>query len=572
MTSSQTIVKSGKTIRRFIDIDSPMRDGVNLSSDIILPAGDGPFPAVLMRTPYDNSDQRYLPFGRYFAERGYAFVVQDVRGRGDSDGEWVPFVNEGEDGYDTVEWIAAQPWCTGKVGMMGGSYAAQVQWMAAKHRPPHLAALSSTASPGRWMEDGMPYRNGILSLELFAWLYLTHGRSMQSSIAAYEGVGDDPLGMNWAQMLRQLPLNRLDELTGFYSPTWHEWLSKPDLSDYWYQLRLDGAFNKITIPTLHITGWFDDSMISTLFNYEQMLAHSPARDHQYVVVGPWDHHGTREPQRKLYGEDFGEAALMDVFDLQYRFFERYLKDAETFEQPKVSLFILGENQWRNQASWTFPKSKMTPYYLDATVNAQTLDGDGVLSEKLASGSLSDAYVYDPADATPAWVDHEQKWSPQDLRLDQHFVQVREDVLVYTSEALTQPLEIAGTPSATIYISSDAVDTDFYVTLCDVYPDGRAVRIAWGALRTRYRVTLRQAKLMTPGEIYALKIELAPIVNVFQTGHRIRVDIRSANFPLCDRNPNTGHAIGADEEMRPATQTVYHSEQYPSCILLPIVEK
>lgn len=572
MTSSQTIVKSGKTIRRFIDIDSPMRDGVNLSSDIILPAGGGPFPAVLMRTPYDNSDQRYLPFGRYFAERGYAFVVQDVRGRGDSDGEWVPFMNEGEDGYDTVEWIAAQPWCTGKVGMMGGSYSAQVQWMAAKHRPPHLAALSSTASPGRWMEDGMPYRNGILSLELFAWLYLTHGRSMQSSIAAYEGVGDDPLGMNWAQMLRQLPLSRLDELTGFYSPTWHEWLSKPDLSDYWYQLRLDGAFNKINIPTLHITGWFDDSMISTLFNYEQMLAHSPARDHQYVVVGPWDHHGTREPQRKLYGEDFGEAALTDVLDLQYRFFERYLKDADTFEQPKVSLFVLGENQWRNQASWTFPKSKMTPYYLDATVNAQTLDGDGVLTEKLASGSLSDAYVYDPADATPAWVDHEQKWSPQDLRLDQRFVQVREDVLVYTSEALTQPLEIAGTPSATIYISSDAADTDFYVTLCDVYPDGRAVRIAWGALRTRYRVTLRQAKLMAPGEIYALKIELAPIVNVFQTGHRIRVDIRSANFPLCDRNPNTGHAIGADEEMRPATQTVYHSEQYPSCILLPIVEK
>jgi putative CocE/NonD family hydrolase len=355
MTSSQSIVKSGKTIRRFIDIDSPMRDGVNLSSDMILPAGDGPFPAVLMRTPYDNSDKRYLPFGRYFAERGYAFVVQDVRGRGDSDGEWVPFVNEGEDGYDTVEWIAAQPWCTGKVGMMGGSYAAQVQWMAAKHRPPHLAALSSTASPGRWMEDGMPYRNGILSLELFAWLYLTHGRSMQSSIAAYEGVGDDPLGMNWAQMLRHLPLNRLDELTGFYSPTWHEWLSKPDLSDYWYQLRLDGEFNKINIPTLHITGWFDDSMISTLFNYEQMLAHSPARDHQYVVVGPWDHHGTREPQRKLYGEDFSDAAVTDVLDLQYRFFEHYLKDAEAFEQPKVSLFVLGENQWRNQASWTFPQ-------------------------------------------------------------------------------------------------------------------------------------------------------------------------------------------------------------------------
>jgi putative CocE/NonD family hydrolase len=569
MTTSQSIVKPASTIRRFINIRTPMRDGLTLSSDIVLPAGTGPFPAILMRTPYDNSQRNYLAFGRYFAQRGYAFVVQDVRGRGDSDGEWMPFTNEVTDGYDTVEWIAAQPWCTGKVGMMGGSYAAHVQWMAAKMLPPHLSAMSSTASPGRWMEDGLPYRNGILSLEIFAWFYLTHGRSMQSSIAAYEGVGDDPLGMNWAQILQQLPLSQLDERTGFYSPTWHEWLNHPDLDDYWYQLCPDADFAKINIPTLHITGWFDDCMISTLFNYEQMLAQSPAKDHQYVLVGPWDHHGTREPQRKLYGEDFGDAALFDVLDVQRQFFDHYLKGTPSYDQPKVNLFVLGENRWRSQSAWTFPKSKLTPFYLDSATSAQSLNGDGLLSQSLATASPSDSYVYDPAHATPAWIDHEQKWSPQDLLLDQRFVQIRDDVLVYTSEPLTEPLEIAGTPVAALYISSDAPDTDFYVTLTDVYPDGRAVRIAWGALRTRYRATPRQAKLMTPGEAYELRVELAPILNVFQTGHRIRVDIRSANFPLYDRNPNTGHAIGSDTEMRAATQTIYHTPQYPSCILLPI---
>ncbi|MBI1280624.1 MAG: CocE/NonD family hydrolase [Anaerolineaceae bacterium] len=572
MTSSTSIVRPSNSMRRFIDVKTPMRDGVHLSSDIVLPSGEGPFPAILMRTPYDNSQPNYLAFGRYFAQRGFAFIVQDVRGRGDSDGEWIPFMNEMSDGYDTVEWIAAQPWCTGKVGMMGGSYAAHVQWMAAKTNPPHLAALSSTASPGRWLEDGLPYRNGILSLELFAWFYLTHGRSMQSSIAAYEGVGDDPLGMNWAQILRQLPLSKLDELTGFYSPMWHEWLGKPDLSDYWYQVRMDDAFSKINLPTLHITGWFDDCMISTIFNYEQMLAQSPATNDQYVVIGPWDHHGTREPQRKLYGEDFGDDAVADVLDLQNRFFDRYLKDGEVFEQSKVNLFVLGENRWRSQGSWTLSNANMTPFYLDATANAKTLEGDGILSTTFAIGTVSDTYVYYPSNPTPAWINHDEKWSPQDLRLDQRFVQIRDDVLVFTSQKLAQPLEIAGTPTATIYISSDAPDTDFYVTLCDVYPDKRSIRIAWGALRTRYRESLHEAKLMTPGEIYPVRIELAPIVNVFQAGHHIRVDIRSANFPLYDRNPNTGHTIGEDAEMKPAVQSLYHSEQYPSCILLPVVNR
>ncbi len=571
MTPSQSIVKPGNNIRRFIDIDTPMRDGVNLSSDIILPAGSGPFPVILMRTPYDNSESRYLDTGRYFAQRGYAFVVQDVRGRGDSDGEWLPFMNEVDDGYDTVEWLAAQPWSTGKVGMMGGSYAAHVQWMAAKTNPPHLAAMSSTASPGKWLEDGLPYRNGILSLEMFAWFYLTHGRSMQSSIAAYEGVGDDPLGMNWAQILRQLPLNQLDELTGFYSPGWREWLSQPDLNDYWYQLRMDDQFSSVNIPTLHITGWFDDCMIGTVFNYEQMLAQSPAKDDQYIVIGPWDHHGTREPQRTLYGEDFGDAALMDVLDLQARFFDRYLKNIAVFDQPKVSLFALGENQWRAQDEWTLPQSKKNLYYLDAANKAQTIEGDGSLSQTFASGTDSDTYIYDPENPTPAWVNHDTKWSPQDLTLDQRFAQSREDVLVYTSEPLAQALEIAGTPTVMLYMSSDVTDTDFYVTLTDVYPDGRAVRIAWGALRTRYRETPREAKLMIPGEIYSLHIDLAPVLNVFQEGHRIRLDIRSAAFPLYDRNPNTGHTIGEDTEMQPATQTIYHSKQYPSCLLLPVVE-
>lgn len=567
---TKPLVQPGETRRHFVHVPMPMRDGTKLSANITLPGGAGPFPAVLMRTPYDNSRADYLRFALYFAEHGYAFIVQDVRGRGDSEGEWIPFSNEAQDGHDTVEWIAAQPWCTGKVGMMGGSYAAHVQWMAAKELPIHLAAMSSTAATGRWIEDGLPFRFGIPSLEMLYWLFLTTGRTLQVSIAAYEGVEQANQGINWPEVLYHLPLRTLPQAAGFHSETWETWLAHPSLDDYWMQMRLDGRFRLLNVPTLHISGWFDDCLIGSVFNYEKMVAESQAADHQYLLLGPWDHHGTREPQEKLYGEDFGPQALVDMLDLQRRFFDVYLKGAGAFDEPKVKYFVLGEgeNRWRSAAAWP-PPHTMNAFYLDSAGDARTLNGSGTLSPEMPGGADCDYYVYDPAHPTPAWPDHEKRWAPQDLTLDQRYFQKRDDVLVYTSPPLENALEIAGTPSIELYISSDAPDTDFFVTLCDVYPDGRALRLAWNALRTRYRESARRPRLMTPGEVVRLTLDLFPVCNIFKPGHRIRVDIRSASFPLSARNLNTGTSIGETSEMRPARQTVYHSTEYPSRILLPL---
>jgi putative CocE/NonD family hydrolase len=572
MFQNHCIVQPGDKIRRFIHVRVPMRDGVNLSADIYLPPGPGPFPALILRTPYGNNNEYALAQAGYFVRHGYAFVAQDTRGRGDSDGHWLPFILEAEDGYDTVEWVAAQPWCTGKVGMHGGSYGALVQWAAALARPPHLVALSSFASPCRYLEDGLPLRRGILSLESFVWLYMTHGRSMQTTVAAYEGTGTDPLGMSWSQLLYHLPLRTLDQAAGLYSEAWQQWLDHPRLDEYWERVWLGDKFEGIDLPVLHASGWFDDCLLSTVYLRDSMVARSPAGAKQWLIIGPWDHHGTHTPVRELYGEDFGPEAVVDISDYPRRFFDHYLKGEGTWDEPRARLFYLGENTWRTAESWPPPGMRMEPWYLDSGGTANTMRGDGRLSRQSPAGAAADRYVYDPLDPTPAWPDHHERWAPQNLTLDQRWVQGRQDVLVYTSEPLAAPLRIAGTPKAVLYVSSDAPDTDFYVTLSDVYPDGQAVRLAWNAIRMRFRESLREEELITPGDVYRLELELAPVGNLFEVGHCIRVDVRSANFPIYDRNPNTGHPIGQDAELRVARQTVYHDRAKPSQILLPVVEK
>lgn len=508
----------------------PMRDGVSLSADVTLPSGKSPFPAILMRTPYDNSRLRYRRFAGYFANRGYAFVVQDVRGRGDSQGNWEPNFNEGKDGYDTVEWVASQPWCNGKVGMMGGSYVAQVQWMAAKEHPPHLTALSSTASPGKWMEYGNPYQNGVPSLEQLYWCYMTQGHTLQTSLKAYEGVEEDPLDMDWPEVMYHLPLRTMDEAAGFQSDFWRFCIDHPDLDENWFKLRLDDDFHTLNIPVLHITGWLDDDLIPTTFKYENMVSESQAPEDQALVIGPWDHPGTRDPQRKVFGEDFGEDAVVDLLDVQHRFFDHHLKNKGGFKH-NVRLFVLGINSWVSKNEWPPKEFEEVSYFLRSKGSANSLSGDGYLDKIQSEEAKSmDQYTYDPNDPTPAWPDHKERWAPQDLSLDQRFVQKRDDVLVYTSDELKSELNVSGTPSAEIFLSSNVRDTDLYVTLSDVYPDGRSIRISWNVLRARYRDSLQKQNLMNPGEIYKFSIDLMPVCNVFKAGHKVR---------LAHLHPSTG---------------------------------
>jgi putative CocE/NonD family hydrolase len=562
-------VEAKSDIRFMFNLPVPMRDGVKLSADVYLPAEQGRYPAILQRTPYDNTMPLWVSIARYFAEHGYAFVSQDVRGRCDSEGEWWPLMNEAEDGYDTIEWLAGQPWCDGKVGMMGGSYGGHVQWMAARERPPHLVTLVSSAAAGRWMQE-FPYSNGKLMPYGMWWLNLVGGRTMQTTVPV-SGTAQAAPFLNWKRLLYHRPFRTLDEALGRTNTVWREWLAHPTFDDYWRRLSLEGQFEQIDLPVLHITGWYDGDQWGELYFYNQMIAHSPAAGKQFLLSGPWDHGGTRTPRAELGGIDFTPASVLDINDIHLRWFDYWLKGQDNGQQgdARVKIFVMGRNEWRQDEVWPLPDTQMTPYYFHSGGRANTLAGDGQLSLVAPFEEPPDCYTYNPENPTPCVPDLES-YPGGDYPLDQRYVERRDDVLTYSSPVLEDIVEVVGTPFVELYAASDAVDTDFAAVLTDVYPDGRSVLLAEGILRASYRDSLEAPTLLVPGQVYKYRIELNATALAFLPGHRIRIEIVSCRFPSWDRNPNTGAPIGDDEQVRLATQTVYHDRAYPSHILLPII--
>ena len=555
--------------RLLLDQRVTMRDGVELSADVYLPpTGDGPWPAILQRTPYDNTAALWVNIAIYFAQHGYVFVSQDVRGRCDSDGEWEPFVNEGPDGYDTIEWIAGQQWCDGKVGMMGGSYGGYVQWMAAREQPPHLTALVSTAAAGRWMEE-LPYNNGIFTSYWMFWLNLVGGRTLQQPIL------DSVASPDWPRIFTHAPLRDADIALGRTNTVWRKWLEHNTFDDYWRQLSLTGHFDKIDLPVLHITGWFDGDQWGELFYWHGMLNDSPATDRQWLVAGPWDHAGTRTPKQHLGGRDFTPAALTDMNALHLRFFDRWLKGVENGQEhdKRVRLFAMGDNEWREGNQWPPAGTVETPFYLHSTGSANTLAGNGELSRATpGDDEPSDSYRYNPENPTPS-VQDIASLPFGDVPLDNRWRLRRDDVLVYTSEPLESDLEITGHPFIILHAESDCPDTDWFVSLHDVHPDGRSDQLTNGAMRAAYRDGIdAQPTAIEPGKVYEYRIELMATSNVWKAGHRLQVSVASAAWPGAARNPNTNAPTGDDDETRIATNTIHHTRAYPSRLLAPVVTR
>lgn len=554
--------------RTLWDVRTPMRDGVELSADIHLPPerlAGGPYPLVLVRTPYGNQHLMYTMYAKHLAENGYAVALQDVRGRHDSDGSFYPFHQEGADGYDSVEWFAAQEWCTGKVGMMGGSYSAWVQWAAARERPPHLTTMVSTASCGRYHEE-LPFRNGMVSLAMYAWLHTVAGRVFQLGEAA-----------DWERILWHLPLRTMDQALGRTQPVWHDWLDHPTLDDYWREIILDGRdFASIDLPVLHITGWYDDDQPGALFMYDGMLAHSPAADRQSLLIGPWDHGGTRMPARRLGGVDFGPAAVEDLKDTHLHWFDRWLKDEPTTpaRAKPARFFLTGTNDWHETRSWPPARTSTRSLYLR---------GEGQLSAAKPGREPADTFVYDPVDPVVVAADFTffpQSSAPQltypfllpgspALPFDRRFLERRQDVLVYTTSPLEDALVVTGTPRVELFAGSDCPDTDWVVQLSDVAPDGASIALSEGVLRARFRESLEREVFMEPGESYVFPIELLAVGHTFQAGHAIRISVTSSWFPVYDRNLNTGEPIGEGAEPRVATNLVFHDRKRPSRITLPV---
>jgi putative CocE/NonD family hydrolase len=541
-----------------------MRDGVELAADLYLPEQEGAYPTIISRTPYGRSSDVTVANSKYYASHGYAVLVVDVRGRGDSDGKFVPYRNEGVDGYDTVEWAAAQAWSDGNVGTMGGSYLGRIQWLTALHQPPHLKAMISTVCPS---DPFVEWPTGIPTPHHLCWLFLTSGRAMQNMGA-----------LDWHAIYDHLPLVTMDERTGREMPYWREEFEHVGLDAWWKHIAYQDKFEQIDLPVLHISGWYDDEQVGTPLNYMGMTARGKsghARANQKMIMGPWDH-GVNKSS-KLGAVEFGPDAVIDLRARQVRFFDRWLKgeDNGLDREPNVSLFVMGDNKWREEEEYPLARTVWTPYYLHSGGRANSRFGDGALRTMAPTCAgdaveAADRYVYDPSRPYPFLTDglSSQIGGPDDYAA----LQQRADVLIYSTDVLEGDTEVTGPVRMELFAASSAVDTDFMVKLLDVHPNGFVQRLTDGMVRARFRNGMEREELVTPGEVYRYEVDCWHISHVFRKGHRIRVEITSSAFPKYDRNLNTGAPLGQTSEMAVAEQTVRHDQQYPSAIVLPVIPR
>lgn len=550
-------------IRHRFDVRIPMRDGVELSADMWMPAKPGKYPVILIRTPYLKTMKEIDPTGRgeFFTQADYIFMVQDVRGRGDSDGIFNFFFQEGKDGYDTIEWIAKQPWCNGKVGMMGVSYLATVQWLAARERPPHLCCIVPTA-PGGKIWDEIGYIGGAFAGgHAILWLNDTSGKISQ---------GLNARKVDWMTLLLQhRPLKTMDEALGRPMRLYQEFLQHSTLDDYWKRLVFTVEdFRQLDLPALTITGLFDVDQIGSLYYWSGMRQFSPARDKQYLLIGPWNHQQTfMGGQEKLGEMEFTKESIVDFNALHRAFFDCYLKgEAANFDFPRARVYVSGSNTWREFKEYPPAQAVKKKLYFHGKGKANSLKGDGKLSWQAPRQEKPDQYIFDPK--KPVAFDFKNLNACNRIEIEK-----RQDVLVYTSGVLKKPLEVIGSVHVVLYASSDAPDTDFAASIVDVFPDGRAVSIGpWssGIKRARFRNGYEKEELLTPGKTEKYKINLWDICHTFLPGHRIRIEIHHSLFPFVTTNQNTGNPIATDTEWKIAHQTVYHDKKRPSHVVLPIM--
>ncbi len=575
MTSQhEPLVEPG---RLMINIPVPMRDGVNLSADIWLPAssqGDGPWPALLLRTIYDNQEPRYMGWTRKFIERGYAVVVQDCRGRGDSGGEWDPYVCELNDGYDTHEWVGQQSWCDGNVGTFGLSYPGFTQTLPASLRSKYLKAVAPIAS----QQDNYGHHrvNGVIHHSVSLTFLNMLGHSMQSeSLKHYDQ----------QEFFKTLPIDTAMEVVTRTHPYYKGVIDHEQYDDWWDSYSLRNKYSEMAVPSLFITGWFDSLSHENfkLFNgWTTQARTEDARKKTKLIVGPWSHQVSpwgREPMGEngeYQDRTFGRQGLWDIVDMHTHWYDQRLKGIDTGidDEPPIKLFVMGQNEWRYENEWPLARTEWTKYYLHGT--GDSAGTGGWLSTDLAAiDETADRFTYDPADPVPSWGAMYQSIDLCGPR-DRTAIEQRADVLTFTSAVLTQAVEVTGPVTATIWASSDALDTDFTAALVDVEPaaedgeESRPIILCEGIVRARFRNGTDNPEMMAPGEIYEFDIDMWDTSNLFEEGHRIRVEISSSNFPRYNRNLNSGNPIATDTEITVANQQVYHDSLHPSHITLPVI--
>lgn len=561
------------------DVAVPMRDGVTLYADVYVPEGDGPYPVLLMRTPYGRAQAhpKVYVHPTWYARRGYIVVVQDVRGRWTSEGEWYPLIHEAADGYDSVEWAAKLPKSNGRVGMYGFSYEGATQLLAAVAAPPHLAAIVPAMTASEYY-DGWTYRGGALSqafVETWA-IFLAQNVARRQGLKRVEADLVAALG-SMDHHFGELPLKEFSLLRREgLAPWFFDWLEHPSRDEYWEQLSIEVGHPKVRVPALHVAGWYDIFLDGSIRNFAGLRANAAearARDGQRLFISPWYH----MPWAPIVsGWDFGGEARSRVHEWQLRWFDYWLKgiDNGVPDEAPVRIFVMGENRWREEWEWPPSRARITEFYLRSGGAANSMSGDGELSREGPGEEDPDIFVYDPSNPVPSLGGRsccKYQVTPMGPA-DQWHAEVRNDVLVYTTPPLQRDLEVTGRVSAVLFAATTARDTDWTVKLVDVDPGGRAINIADGILRARYRDSLSEPALLEPGRVYEYRIDLGSTSNLFRSGHRIRVEVCSSNFPCYDRNLNTAGRLGEEwlSDSVPATQAVFHDAARPSRLLLPVI--
>ena len=594
------------------DVRVPMRDEITLATDIYFPAAHtrpvaGPFPVIVERTPYDKQATRFVLHARFLARHGYVVLVQDVRGRGNSEGEWYPFAHEAPDGYDTIEWAASQPWCTGKVGTMGTSYMAAVQSAAATLNPPHLTTMFITEGPSDYYSCSMR-QNGALEQRFLIYAFHMAVTSKEARANPILRAALLEARNNLGMWLGKLPLKTGTSPLRLL-PTYEQWAldlqSHGNYDDYWRQRGYaihEYYAEHADVPTFYFGSWYDSYARATTENFIALskLKKSPQR----LLMGPWLH-GVTMDQEFSGDAHFGSEAVEVYNGLRLRWFDYWLKGLETgiMDEPPVKIFVMGGGSgkkvfdvlglggridhgghWREENEWPLARTHATPYYLHA---------GGLLSPDTPQTQASaSTYRFDPRDPVPTLggcISVGFEFMPaggfdQRARIgmfgmkDNLPLAARQDILVFTTLPLAEDTEVTGPITVQLWASSSALDTDFTVKLIDVYPpsadypDGYALNLTDSIIRARYRNSWTTPALLTPGEVSPLTITLYPTSNLFVRGHQIRLDVSSSNFPRFDVNPNTGGPLGEPGPLIVAENTIYHDAEHPSHIVLPIVSQ
>ncbi|MBM3797703.1 MAG: CocE/NonD family hydrolase [Acidobacteria bacterium] len=544
-------------------VAAPMRDGVKLYADVYRPAAPGKYPVIVSRTPY--STERYpnsYDAAVFFAQRGFVYVYQDVRGRHESDGKWEPFRNDIEDGYDTIEWAAAQPWSTGKVGMQGGSYLGHVQWRAAMSRPPHLTAIFPGVAATSLYHDWITLNGGWRLSFNFGWGPVRQESRIMQNTGMHGGV--NPESLQYDKMQRHLPLNDMQRLAGRNAQFYKDWIAHPDYDAYWKKLNAEEVMDEINVPAHTFGGWFDIFSQGTLRGYALLSkkgATEAARKQSRLIIGPWGHGSSQK-----FGDlDFGPHAHVNQQAVELRYFDYHLKGLANGldREPPVNIYVMGRNEWVAENEYPLARTQYRDMYLHA---------GGKLSWTAPAGEAAPTqYRYDPDNPVPSLGGNNCCGTPTPAGpKDQGPLDSRGDILRYTSEFLSEPVEVTGPVKLVLHAATDAPDTDFVAKLIDVYPDGRALNMAEGIVRARYREGTDKPKLLDKGKVYEFTVDMVGTSVEFLKGHRIRVDIASSHFPQFDRNPNTGEPFGASAAVRVAQQTVHQSKMYPSHLVLPVI--